>query len=203
MNKNNLFISLGGLMFLWIASLSGQSSLYSDIKAHKVGDVVSVIIVESANASRESSRKNNSNNKVDVAAKASGNVASFLPLFGGSSSLGTSYNGNDGTAQKDKLTGRMTVRIVEITTEGMYRIEGERSLDVNGEENTMEVHGFVRPRDISTTNTVFSYNIANAEITYKKGGITNLVNDGFFGGLFTKVLSIGMVAAALGYLALK
>lgn len=203
MNKKNMFIAHIGLLLLWSAALSGQNSLYSDIKARKVGDVISVIIAESANASRESSRKNNSSNKMDVTAKASGNVASFLPLFGGSSSLGTSYDGKDGTAQKDKLTGRMTVRIVEISPEGMYRIEGERKLDVNGEENTMEVHGFIRPRDISTKNTVFSYNIANAEITYKKGGITNLVNDGFFGGIFTKVLSIGMVAAALGYLALK
>jgi len=193
-----LVISLLAALPLW-----AQNSLYSDIKAHQVGDVLSVIVVEGANASRESSRNNSSQNKMDMQAKASGNVASFLPLFGSKASLGSSYDGKDGTTQKDKLTGRMTVRIMEITPEGMYRIEGERSLDVNGEENTMEINGFVRPRDISTTNTIYSYNIANAEITYKKGGITNWVNDGFFGGVFTKVLGLGMIAAALGYLTLK
>jgi len=193
-----LMIALLACQPLW-----AQTSLYSDIKAHQVGDILSVLVMESANASRESSRSNNSQNKMDVQAKANGNVASFLPLFGSNASLGTSYNGKDGTAQKDKLTGRMTVRIMEITPQGMYRIEGERNLDVNGEENTMEISGFVRPRDISTTNTIYSYNIANAEITYKKGGITNWVNDGFFGGVFTKVLGLGMIAAALGYLTLK
>lgn len=203
MKLKKLNFILSGLFFFWALPVGAQTSFYSDIKAHQLGDILSVIVIENANASRESSRSNNSQNKMDISAKASGNVVSFLPLFGSNSSLGTSYAGKDGTAQKDKLSGRMTVRIAEITPQGMYRIEGERNLDVNGEQNTMEIKGFVRPRDISTTNTVFSYNIANAEITYKKGGITNLVSDGFFGGIFTKVLGVGMIAAALGYLALK
>ncbi len=190
------------LLSLYVSCSFGQS-LYSDIKAHQVGDVLSVLIVESADALRESKSTSSQASSMDVNAKTTGNVTSFLPLFGASSKLSTAFKDDDGTKQKDKLTGRMTVRIVEITDNGMYKIEGERTINVNGEENVMSLTGVVRPRDITTANAVYSYNVANAEIVYKKGGITNLVNDGFFSNTFTRVLGLGMIAAALGYLSLK
>lgn len=183
--------------------LFAQGSLYTDLKAMQVGDVLSVIIVENANASRESSSQSKSKSQMDLEASTSGNVADFLPLFGGSSSMSTSYDGGDGTQQKDQLTGRITVRITEKTESGMFKIKGERTLNVNGEENLMELEGFVRARDISTNNSVFSYNIADAQITYKKGGITNVVNDGFFSNIFVRVVGLAMVAASLGYLTLN
>ncbi|RMH60983.1 MAG: flagellar basal body L-ring protein FlgH [Calditrichaeota bacterium] len=190
------------LLGLWSALLSAQS-LYTDIKARQVGDVLSVMIVESADALRESKSASNQSSSMDVGARTSGNVTSFLPLFGASSNLATAFKDDDGTRQKDKLNGRMTVRIVEVTANGMYKIEGERTINVNGEENVMSLTGFVRPRDITTGNAVYSYNVADAEIIYKKGGITNLVNDGFFSNTFTRVIGLGMIAAALGYLSLK
>ena len=140
---------------------------------------------------------------MDLNASAKGNVADFLPLFGGSSSMSTSYDGGDGTQQKDQLTGRITVRITEQTDNGMFKIKGERTLNVNGEENVMELEGYVRGRDISTNNSIYSYNIADAQITYKKGGITNIVNDGFFSNIFVRVIGLATVAASLGYLTLK
>jgi len=191
------------ILILTSVTISGAQSLFTDLKAHEVGDVLSVVIVESANASRESSSQSKSNSDMKMDASGSGNIADFLPIFGGGSSLSSSYNGGDGTEQREKLTGRITVRITEKTTGGMYKIEGERTLNVNGEENLMELNGFVRPRDISTNNSVFSYNIADARITYKKGGITNIVNDGFFSNLFVKIVGLAMVASSLGYLALK
>ncbi len=187
--------------FLWAAA-QAQMSLYSDFKARQIGDVLQVIIVENANATRESKTSSKSNSDFDMNASTSGNVADFLPLFGGSSSLSTNYNGGDETEQSERLSGRITVRIMEVSEGGTYRIEGERSLEVNGEENVMKLTGFIRGRDITSENAVFSYNVADAEITYKKGGITNAVNQGFFSNIFTRVVGLAMIAAALGYLAL-
>lgn len=190
-------------IILCFGQLWAQGSLYTDIKAREVGDVLSVIIVENANASRESSTQSKSKSEMGMEAGTSGNVVDFLPLFGGSSSMSTSYDGGDGTQQKDQLTGRITVRITEKAGAGMFRIKGERSLNVNGEENLMELEGFVRARDITTNNSIYSYNIADAQITYKKGGITNVVNDGFFSNFFVRVIGLAMVAASLGYLTLN
>lgn len=194
-------IILSLLIFLPFPLLA--QSLYSDYKAHQVGDIISVVIVENANASRESSSASKSNAEMEMGASTSGNVADFLPLFGGKSKLSSDYDTGDESAQKEKLTGRISVRIVEKTPTGMFKIVGERTLNVNGEKNLMELEGYVRPRDISHNNTIYSHKIADAQITYKKGGITNLVDDGFFGNTFVRLTGLAMVAASLGYLALK
>lgn len=189
-----------------IAGLMAQAipSLYSDIKAHQVGDVLSVIIVENANASRQSKSNSKLSSEIGMDAKSSGNIADFLPVFGGSGSFNSKHQGEDGTAQSDRLTGRISVRIVEQTENGMFKIQGERKLNVNGEENLMKLEGFVRPRDITSANTVYSYNIADARITYRKSGL----GQSFLKTrTITKVVSFAlaglMVAASTGYFVFK
>ncbi len=195
-----VFILIGTLL----ASAQTITSLYSDIKAHQVGDVLSVIIVEKANATRQSKSNSKLRSETGVEAKSSGNIADFLPVFGGSGSFDSKHQDEDGSAQSDRLTGRISVRIVEKTENGMLKIKGERKLNINGEENLMKLEGFVRPRDITAANTVYSYNIADAKITYRKSGLgqsyikTRTV---------TKVLSFAlaglMVAASAGYFVFK
>ncbi len=179
-------------------------SLYSDIKAHQVGDVLSVIIVENANASRQSKSNSKLNSEIGMGAKSSGNIANFLPVFGGSGSFNSKHQGEDGTSQSDRLTGRISVRIVEMTENGMFKIKGERKLNVNGEENLMKLEGYVRPRDITSANTVYSYNIADARITYRK---TGLGQSFIKTRTVTKFLSFAlaglMVAASTGYFVFK
>ncbi len=184
-------------------SLTGQffndenRSIYSDIKAHNVGDVVTVLIVETANASRES--KINSSSKTDVDVNGSvtgdlGNLTKFLPIFGASSKLANSHDGSEGTQQKEKLTGKISARIVEKTKEGMLKIEGERTVEVNGETNLMKLTGLIRARDIKPDNIVYSYNIADAKIIYKKSGFRNkIAKPGTFQRWGTWLVGIGLI----------
>lgn len=198
--KKQLIISAALFLMFHFSIGQNAGSLFTDIKAGNVGDVLSVIIVETANASRESKSNNSSKSDMDLDAGAKGNVASVLPSFGASSSLSSSYNGSDGTEQKERLTGRITVRIIEKTEGGMFKIKGERKLGVNGEENLMRLEGLVRPRDITTENTIYSYNIADAKITYRKSGIMNsFIKPGTFSKIFTWLIGGVMVAAATGY----
>ena len=106
------------ILLIWLLPLSiltaqNSGSLFSDIKAQQVGDVLSVILAESAYAAQESKSNSESNSDTKINASASGNIASFLPVFGGNGSLESRYKGSQGTQQKDKLTGRLTVRITE------------------------------------------------------------------------------------------
>jgi len=177
-------------------------SLFSDMKAAVVGDVLSVIIAESANAVQNSKSTSSSANDMNLNAAASGNVANFLPVFGGSSSIGSSYKGQDGTQQNDRLTGRISVKIIEVTGNGTFKVKGERKMGVNGTDNLMKLEGFVRARDITTENTVYSFNVADMKITYRDGGLTDgLLSKGTTGKVFTWLLGGLMVAAATGYFA--
>lgn len=185
-------------------NLNAQTSLFSDMKASQVGDVLTVVIVENANASRVSKSNSSSATDMSLDAAAKGNIANFLPVFGGSSSMGSNYKGQDGTEQNERLTGRISVRIIEKTANGVFKIKGERKLGVNGTDNLMRLEGFVRPRDITTENTVYSYNVAEAKITYRKSGLTNgFIPQGTTAKVFTWLIGGLTVAAATGYFVFK
>ncbi len=180
------------------------ASLYTDIKAHQVGDVLSVILVERSNASRESKSNSQLNSQIGMQAGSKGNITDFLPVFGGSGSFNSKHNGQDNTSQSDRLTGRMAVRIVEKADNGMLKIKGERKLNVNGEENLMKLEGYVRPRDITSANTVYSYNIADARITYRKTGFgQSFIKTKSVVKMITFSLASLMVAASAGYFMFK
>jgi len=136
-------------------------------------------------------------------ASVSGNVTDFLPVFGAKSSLESAYNGSNGSEQKDRLTGKITVRILEKSETGMLKIKGERKLEVNGESNLMQLEGYVRARDITTNNTVLSYQVADAKITYRKSGVVNsMVGPGTVSKLFTGLLGAVALAVAGGLIIL-
>lgn len=166
-------------LIIWVALvvsvLFGQvgrfasASMYADIKAHQVGDLITVLIVETSNASRESKVNSSSKAEMGVDGSVTGSLTNFLPLFGASSTTKNAIDGAEGTEQKDKLTGKISATIMEETENGMFHIQGKRVVSVNGEKNTIEIDGFIRDRDISTDNTIFSYNVANADIVYRKG----------------------------------
>jgi len=192
------------ILFLFYNSF-GQytNSLYSDVKGHDVGDILSVIIVETADASRETRSNNSSTSDMGLDASLSGDVTKKIPKFGLSSSWSDSYNGEEGTEQKERLTGRIAVKISEKMESGNFKIEGERAVEVNGEENVMILTGYVRPRDILSNNTVFSYHIADAKITYKKGGFLNgVVKQGTFPKILTWIAGIAVVIVGAGVLIL-
>ena len=173
------------------------TSIYSDIKAHNVGDLITVHIIESSNASRESKVKSSSSTDMSMDGSVAGTLTDYLPLFGASGKISNILDGSEGTEQKDQLTGRISVTIMEETENGMFFIKGKRILEVNGEMNTIQLEGYIRERDISTDNTVFSYNIANAEIIYRKGGtLENVVNPRKVQKWLTWGVGLGLVGLA-------
>lgn len=163
------------LIILTAGSLSyGQEtprSLYADQKARGEGDIVTVLILETANASHQSQVQKAGSNTVDAGGKVDGNLLQFLPVFGLESNLKTDSNSKEGTAQKDLLTGRISAVITEVTDNGLFKITGSKVTNVNGERNLMTIKGTVRPRDIQWDNTIFSYNVADARIYYSKAGV--------------------------------
>ena len=198
----NLF-SKGILIFVMSSFLLGQmedfstTSIYSDIKAHRVGDLITVHIIESSNALRESKVNSSSATDMSMDGSVAGSLTDYLPLFGASSKISNSSDGSEGTEQKDQLTGRISATIIEENENGMFYIEGKRILEVNGEMNTIKLDGFIRERDISTNNTVFSYNIANANIIYSKGGtLENIVNPNKVQKWLTWGVGLGLLGLA-------
>ena len=194
--KQILLIAMSSFLLGQMEDFS-VTSIYSDIKAHNVGDLITVHIIESSNASRESKVKSSSSTDMSMDGSVAGTLTDYLPLFGAASKISNILDGSEGTEQKDQLTGRISVTIMEETENGMFFIKGKRILEVNGEMNTIQLEGYIRERDISTDNTVFSYNIANAEIIYRKGGtLENVVNPSKVQKWLTWGVGLGLVGLA-------
>jgi len=110
----------------------------------------------------------------------------FIPLWGASGSDQLQYDGQGQTEKIGALRAKMTVTVIDVNENGDLVIEGSRVVTINDEKETLFLSGVIRSRDISDNNTIYSYQIANAEISSKgKGNIT----DGHRPGFVTRLIN--------------
>lgn len=188
-------ITLLALMIGVTAPALAQQSLYSDIKAHRPGDVITVVLAENISGSSSTDASTESNTSGNAESGVSGNFLPFEPVFGANASV--DYNADESISadQQQLLQGTLSVRVDSVTAVGNLLVSGKRSTEINGEHHQMEVNGLVRPSDVNDQNEVLSYRIADAEITYlKKGGIKETMHKT---GLGRKIVW-GLVGIATG-----
>ncbi len=178
---------------LW-TSHSAMASLFSDIKAHRVGDIVTISIVESSSASesaatdtsRDSSVRAGVETFLGFESQLMGQYENFNSSEMLKASLANEFQGSGRTVRSGKLTASITARIIEVLPNGNFVIEGRREIEVNHETQYIVISGIVRPEDISRDNIVLSTYISDARIAYSGRGV---VNDLQYPGWFTRFLN--------------
>jgi flagellar L-ring protein precursor FlgH len=173
-----IFLVLGtGLIFLpgkvladSIYPLEGANSIYTEKRAHRVGDVITVLIQESTQGAQGASSNNQKAANVALGA-GSGNLGAGTygaNLLNSTSQIGlgasSSHQGQGSSSQGATITGQMTAKIVSVLPNGNFQIEGTRYIAVNDDKQTVEVVGEIRPDDISRDNTIPSSRVADAKI---------------------------------------
>ena len=158
--------------------MDNGNSLYHAGRAYKagsveIGDIVTVILNETAQASRISglSTERASANTVIGANQAS----SLFP--GGSffSDIGTdgstiSSSGSCTAGQSASLTGSISAVVIDVMPNGNLVVFGEKQLGLNEGSEMIVVKGVIRPEDIMPNNTVLSTRLANAQFSYSGVG---------------------------------
>ena len=109
-------------------SLYTSKSMFTDIKAHDIGDVITVLIAEMSNASRASSANMSASSGIGADGSVSGNLSSFIPLFGMSTNISGDHKDDDETTQTEMVTGKITATIMEKDPNGLLLIEGSRKV---------------------------------------------------------------------------
>lgn len=97
------------------------------------------------------------------------------------------FKGEGQTNRQAQLTARMSAVVAEVLPSGLLRIEGEKIISVNNEEQVMVISGLVRPRDISSDNEVQSTKIAQIRIDYYGKGT---VGEAQYGGWLGRILRL-------------
>ncbi len=135
-------------------------SLFSDHKCRKVGDLVTVIVMESAQASKKVSSKANkkSGTTMDISAT---DLDEELKM-----DHNTKYAGDSSTERRGTLTARITATVTAVLPNGNMVISGSQDIKISDDRQKLFVTGTVRPEDISANNTVLSTKLADAKIEY-------------------------------------
>ena len=149
------------------------NNIYSDSKAHRVGDIISVVLSESTQA--------NKNAKTELKKE---NSATLDPVtgFGGtpvniknkSIQLGlnqkSNFKGDAKTNQGNSLSGNISVHVLRVLANGNLMIRGEKWMTLNNGDEYIRLTGVIRSQDISANNTILSSKVANARIQYSGTG---------------------------------
>jgi flagellar L-ring protein precursor FlgH len=182
---NRLAICLALALLAGVPGL-GQAqpvSLFSDPKAANIGDVLTVIIAESASATNQTATSTDKSNQAQVSSTVpgGGNLLSFIPLHSLQSNASNQYQGRASTSRSAQLTARITVTVVGKKPNGDLIIEGSRNLKINGETEAIYLSGTVNPAAVGADNTILSSSVGELQLEYTgKGTLTQGSRPGIF-----------------------
>lgn len=142
----------------------GLISLYADHKARRVGDIVTIIVLESSRASKSAATKTS---------KRSDSSGSLNDLFGlgklplkMGADAGSDYSGSGTTTRSGTMEAKISAFVKQVLPNGNLVLEGTRKVAVNDDVQEIMVSGIVRPQDVRADNSVLSIYLADAQIKY-------------------------------------
>ncbi|HOA99246.1 MAG TPA: flagellar basal body L-ring protein FlgH [Candidatus Atribacteria bacterium] len=161
------------------------SDPYSDYRASRVGDTVTVIINE--NTKGKNSASSDSNKQTSIGLKAGQGIFDFVPPA--TLESGNSRGGSRDYGRSISLSGTITCQVTEVLEGGNLRIAGSKEIYLNKERETLSIEGVVNPRYIGADNSVYSTQVVDAVIKLdgtlkpeKKSGLAGLL-EGVFGSI--------------------
>lgn len=178
---------------LWTDGAS--SSLFTDRKANKVGDILTVIVQESNTTSKDQNKQTSKQSSMDAS------IGTFLYAPAASSLLTkggkmpamkmeskNDFSGGGSVKNSETIAARIAVRVVDVLPNHNLVIEGRRQTAFSGETQDIVLRGVVRSEDVTSGNTVVSTSIADATITFvSKGSVSDNSKKGWFGKVWDKV----------------
>ena len=186
MKKNWRLLMVAGLSVLLLASAvpaSAQSlwtdskghtegAYFSDRKARDVGDILTIVISESATTSATKGSSNSKSGSVSMSAGVG--VFDFLnSIFPASASGSDSFKADGSATSTNRAMGRVSVTVVDVEPNGNMVVEGTQSIWQNKNEHKITLRGVVRRDDVSYNNTVPSSQVADATIRFDGKGPLN------------------------------
>ena len=172
--------------------------LFADPRARHVGDVLTIHLVESTNASKSASTNTAKKTDVQIAdpllfgTSVVWNAPQRAP-FANKQNLNLSatlnsnqeFKGDAGSSQKNSLTGDISVTVAEVLSNGNLVVRGEKQIGINQGSEQVQLSGIVRPQDIQSDNSVVSTQVADARISYGgKGALADANQHGWLTRFF-------------------
>jgi flagellar L-ring protein precursor FlgH len=198
--SNHFGIALAAVVLALQTAAQGQSlwhddssrAMFADKRADGIGDILTVVVQETSSENKNNETKTEKNSSWTAA------VSSFL--FPGfvqykGSTPAVQYNSDlkhDGSGainNSETIVAQVAVKIMDVLPNHTFVIEGRRETSFSGEHQTIVLRGIVRPEDITSADTIMSYNVADATIQMVgKGAVSDTQNKGWFTRVLDKVI---------------
>lgn len=169
----------------------GSQALFEDRRPRFVGDILTIVVSENVNASKNSaanvSRSGSASAELSLVPKIFGGLMSGSLSSGGSGKNNLSAKGGANAA--NTFNGVITVTIVDVLPNGNLLVSGEKQMLINQGTEFIRFSGVVNPRAVAANNTVASTLVADARIEYSaKGYIDEAQQMGWLQRFFLNVL---------------
>lgn len=175
-----------------IYQLASSQSLFEDYKARRVGDILTVVLMEETNARKSadaSSSREASAQLLDPILFGRPVTSNGTPILNTDITGSQNFTGEGEAAQSNMLEGSITVTVAGVLPNGNLIVQGEKWIRINRGEEFLQLRGIVRPVDISTQNTVLSTQVADAELAYGgTGQVARASSQGWLSRFFGSVL---------------
>lgn len=148
-------------------------ALFEDQKARNVGDVLTILLVETTTAKTSAATTTAKDTSSSVAAPT---VFGMPVTVGGNAILSAElesahkFSGSGNSSQSNALQGNVTVTVIARQPNGNLVVRGEKHLALNQGSEFVRIEGVVRPADIAPDNTIPSSRVADARISYTGEG---------------------------------
>jgi flagellar L-ring protein precursor FlgH len=162
-------------------------TLAEDRRARRVGDLITIRLVERIQAEKsvEQGGSRNSSRSVDLPDAFPFNRINE-ELFGGGAN--SRFAGSGDASQANRLTGEFTVMVVRVLPNGVLMVAGDRRIRLVRGEEQVQLTGLVRPEDVGPDNRIASTRVADAQLRFTgTGEVANQARQGWLNRFFNAI----------------
>ena len=164
----------------------GYAALYEGNRARRVGDPLTIVLVERTTASKSAGTQLDSGGGFSITPPTAGPL-SFDP---GAAKLSGNRNfkGSGAADQSNALSGEVTVTVAAVYPNGTMLVQGQKRVTLNRGDEYVQIKGIIRIADIDANNRVASTRVADARISYTgKGDVARAARQGWLSRFFSVI----------------
>ncbi|MFI3242058.1 MAG: flagellar basal body L-ring protein FlgH [Alphaproteobacteria bacterium] len=173
----------------------GSQGFFKDLRASRVGDILTVKISAEDTALMENETEQNQSGVTDSDVNALAGLETTIDTALGTDSSNLldvksdkEMSGDGKIDRKESIDVTMAATVIQVLPNGNMVIQGSQEIRVNYEVRQLMVQGIVRRADINAQNTIESSKIADLRVSYGGEGVLSDIQKSSYGTQFLDIV---------------